>query len=402
MKTILSITLVTGLACTARSQGPLVPPGAPAPSMKTLTQIEPRTDVLRLAGDATAQYVISSPGSYYLTAEIASVSNPVAIRIIASHVTLDLGGFRIHGDSASSRTGVQLSGHLENVRIHNGILSTFENLITIASGSPGAHSVSGAVVEAIQGSGFNGSGIDLGSAATNRVENCVLEGGLSGIRAGSIVNCHVATSVSNAIAISAYSRVSQSSGIATGTGSVGISAVDCEVSHAKGQGTSAGLIGGNVVNSRGISTLGIGIDATGNVCQSEGSSIDETGIFSEANISDSTGLAGQGFGLWAGGNVTNSTGMVEADGIGIRSLGSVSNSTGDGVQAWGILAEGTVSHSTGSSRDDVLGFVGVGIGARIIHHSHGEADGGTGLQATLAVGSTSTGADIIDNRYLMP
>ncbi|MCU0749329.1 MAG: hypothetical protein MUF13_07265 [Akkermansiaceae bacterium] len=402
MKTIVSIALVTGLACTAHAQGPLVPPGAPAPSMKTLTQIEPRTDVLRLAGDAGAQHVISSPGSYYLTGEISSVSTPVAIRITASHVTLDLGGFRIHGDSASNRTGIQLSGNLENVRIHNGILSTFQNLITVASGSPGANTVSGAVVESIQGSGFNGAGIHLGSTASNRVENCVLVGGLAGIHAGSIVNCHVATAIPSAIAISAYSRVSQSSGIATGTGSVGISAADCEVSHAKGQGTSAGLIGGNVANSRGISTLGIGIDATGNVSQSEGSSIDETGIFSEGSISDSIGRAGQGFGLWAGGNVANSTGIVEADGIGIRSLGSVSNSTGEGVQAWGILAEGTVSHSSGSSRDDVLGFVGVGIGAKIIHHSHGDADGGTGLQATLAVGSTSTGADIIDNRYLMP
>jgi hypothetical protein len=46
---------------TCSAQGSLTPPGAPAPAMKTLAQIEPRTPI------ASAPFTISAPGSYYLT-----------------------------------------------------------------------------------------------------------------------------------------------------------------------------------------------------------------------------------------------------------------------------------------------------------------------------------------------
>jgi len=35
------------------AQGVLSPPGAPAPTMKTLTQLEPRTDLATVSGDAS-------------------------------------------------------------------------------------------------------------------------------------------------------------------------------------------------------------------------------------------------------------------------------------------------------------------------------------------------------------
>ena len=56
------------------AQGSLTPPpGAPAPVMKTLDQVEPRTQVTQTTcpGNASAVHVISAPGSYYLTANVA-------------------------------------------------------------------------------------------------------------------------------------------------------------------------------------------------------------------------------------------------------------------------------------------------------------------------------------------
>ena len=43
------------------SAGPLTPPGPPAPTSKTLNEIEPRTPINSLP------FVIEEPGSYYLT-----------------------------------------------------------------------------------------------------------------------------------------------------------------------------------------------------------------------------------------------------------------------------------------------------------------------------------------------
>src|SRR6185295_16428367 len=85
--TLLFSTLNPQLS-TALAQGPLTPPGAPAPTMKTLDQVEARTLI------SSAPFTISQPGSYYLTANL-TVSSGNAITIAASGVTLDLNGFTI-------------------------------------------------------------------------------------------------------------------------------------------------------------------------------------------------------------------------------------------------------------------------------------------------------------------
>ena len=102
------------------AQGPLTPPGPPAALLKTLDQLEPRTDVLRLPGSATIAHIINRPGSYYLTANLAP-TNQHGIRILADDVTLDLNGFVLIG--ATNRTAIMGTNGLERVRIRNGILS---------------------------------------------------------------------------------------------------------------------------------------------------------------------------------------------------------------------------------------------------------------------------------------
>ena len=69
---MLTLSAIASLLALSRifAQGPLTPPGTPAPTMKTLDQVEARTDLNKLAGDATAVRVITSPGSYYLTANL--------------------------------------------------------------------------------------------------------------------------------------------------------------------------------------------------------------------------------------------------------------------------------------------------------------------------------------------
>ena len=66
------------------AQGLLTPPGAPAPTMKTLDQVEARTPI------SSAPFTISTSGSYYLTGNL-TVTSGTAITIAADQVTLDAG-----------------------------------------------------------------------------------------------------------------------------------------------------------------------------------------------------------------------------------------------------------------------------------------------------------------------
>src|SRR5260370_6407387 len=82
------------------AQGNLAPPGAPAPTMKSLDQIEARTPI------SSAPFTISAPGSYYLTKDL-SVTTGNGITISADNVTLDLNGFTI-SSTAASATGTAI------------------------------------------------------------------------------------------------------------------------------------------------------------------------------------------------------------------------------------------------------------------------------------------------------
>ena len=113
--------LVTVLMVNAGDLTP--PPGAPSPTMKTLDEIEARTPVQSLSGDANSLYIIDQPGSYYLTDNITGEAGKNGILITVGDVTLDLNGFALIGVS-SSYDGVILddgtTAKLTDVTVCNG------------------------------------------------------------------------------------------------------------------------------------------------------------------------------------------------------------------------------------------------------------------------------------------
>ena len=99
------------------AQGSLTPPGAPAPTMKTLDQIEPRTPISQLG-------LSIGSGSYYLTANLSLVfaqNGMSGLRITGNDVTIDLNGFELAG-LAGTDAGIFIGGGVSNVTIRNGTI----------------------------------------------------------------------------------------------------------------------------------------------------------------------------------------------------------------------------------------------------------------------------------------
>src|SRR5438067_13816044 len=98
LRTILLLVSALELVrVTALAQGSLTPPGAPAPTMKSLDQVEARTAIT----NTSSLVMISQPGSYYLTHNLI-VSSGNAIDITTNQVTLDLNGFTISSTPVSA------------------------------------------------------------------------------------------------------------------------------------------------------------------------------------------------------------------------------------------------------------------------------------------------------------
>ena len=136
---LLALSTLNSQLSTAFAQGSLTPPGQPAPTMKTADQIysklDPRTIVnsANTPGNSGNLFIISQPGSYYLTTNL-TVSSGTGIAIHANNVTLDLNGFALKGMSGSFY-GITIQDPITNITVLNGTISGFLDA-GIYDGSP--------------------------------------------------------------------------------------------------------------------------------------------------------------------------------------------------------------------------------------------------------------------------
>lgn len=114
--------------------GSLTPPGAPAPTMKTLDEVEARIPIHK----EDLPLTISHPGSYFLAENIHFVGNSLGIHITTSSVSIDLNGFTLKGSGAPTGqiryTAIESDTDTTGIVIRNGsIVDWTNNGITLHS-----------------------------------------------------------------------------------------------------------------------------------------------------------------------------------------------------------------------------------------------------------------------------
>lgn len=114
------------------AQGSLTPPSAPAPTMRTLDEIDESIQSLEAWIDITTlpvtnySYIISEPGKYALMTNL--IQNPFSIDIVSSNVWLDLNGHLMQSPSGGG-FGIDIATNMSNVTILNGTLHQYERAI---------------------------------------------------------------------------------------------------------------------------------------------------------------------------------------------------------------------------------------------------------------------------------
>jgi parallel beta-helix repeat protein len=305
--------LLVAIGASISIGGPLNPPPGPiTPTYKTLTEIEPRTAInaANTPGNGTAMFMITQPGSYYLTADLIGDDAKNGLVIATDNVTVDLNGFQVVGTSESLKGICVTALNSRLVCIRNGTVRgwTEDGVCTV--------NVSGSVLEQLRVWNNGGNGIEAGPAAI--VKGCTAQqNGEAGIAVGN-----------NGMLSECTAQENQGAGIDLGNGSVMtactsghnagpgvVSATGCTLSASTARSNGADgfqLLYGCTVNGcsasfnalDGFSAVGSGVSIRG--CTAEANTRDGIRALSDCVIAE---------------NSCDSNGYSAGDGAGIHTLG---------------------------------------------------------------------------------
>ena len=298
------------------AQGALTPPGAPAPTMKTLAQVEPRTPI------SSAPFTVSNAGSYYLTTNLTGVSGSSGISINASDVTLDLAGFALIG-VPGSLNGISVSITRTNVTVGNGTVrgwsgdgvfvnyayrTTLRGLRAYANGGRGIVSGTDSLVNDCTAINNGGDGISIAGGSV--IRNCVAAGnGGIGIYTASlsvIIHCTAIGNTNSGIDSDGSGSVSGCTADRNGAHGIYLwsagDVTDCVAEGNSNNGivvnSKCRVMGNTCIGNGAGAGSGAGITVTGNGCRIEdnnltandwGLRVDASGNFIVKNSASANG-----------------------------------------------------------------------------------------------------------------
>jgi parallel beta-helix repeat protein len=239
----LSVVLILGAAGGRAWGGDLNPPVGPVgPTMKTLTEVEPRivVNATNTPGDFNCVFKITQSGSYYLAGNVTSVGGKSGIKIEADNVTLDLNGYAVLGDgSAAKGITIDLAGAGRNLALLNGTIRGWGLAGVEVSFAENAR------LDGLRASNNGFNGLTAGQNAL--VTNCTaLENDGNGIvvaNRGSVIGCTAGFNGSNGIVTGLGSTISNCTSSSNDGDGIEVSS-DCRVvsntCYSNGNGASDG------------------------------------------------------------------------------------------------------------------------------------------------------------------
>lgn len=238
-----TIALLSAGAVPGALAGPLNPPAGPVASTPGP---EPRIAVnaTNTPGDSDATpslYKITQPGSYYLTGNLSGVSGKIGIEVAASHVTLDLSGFRLTGAPAlGSLAGINVNTGFVDVVIRNGSVDFWRGCIIVAATNAELHDLRCT----------NGDGSNIAVGAQSLLVNCISNGGsINCFSTGdscALINCKATNyGVGTGFRLGPRNQATNCSVSANSTGF--LTDIDCLLTacSAAGNGLAGGIVLGN-------------------------------------------------------------------------------------------------------------------------------------------------------------
>lgn len=342
------------------AQGSLTPPGAPAVSMKTLSQVEPRIPIDTVASAGTGRYGITAPGSYYLTSDISRGASACVIEIQASNVTIDLNGFRIVETTGPSPIiRIERAAQRSNIVIKNGTVEAPALTFIALTGSTNFVNnltVLDVKIRSTDGAGTIGNLSNMLAPRFERVQITNCNGPLILLAAGSEASGTIKDCSSQNGALTPF------------TGNLTVfqadSVINCTVNGAQASGNATGIAGNSI---RGCTVINVGTSAAGQSIGINATNVIDCNVRTVGSASTGTGTAGI-------------VGMV-VRGCFVSSLGS-SGSTGNvtGIGASSLVEDCMVTSLNGAATI-------TGINATVANR----CTANTVTQAAAAAGLTATG-----------
>ena len=383
-------------------QGSLTPPAAPAETMKSLDQIRSTGTPLNQTtapGDASYHFIISAPGSYFLTGNLDLTTTLNGIRVTADNVTIDLNGFQVGRASAGGGTAIQCDA--ANCQISNGTItgvndavfapngpSVLTNLtVTNTAGGTAVFVVKSSVVSFCRFSA-NTNTVAILNASDSTVHHCIVANNLTQAEAikaqgGTVRDCDVLNNGDNSHELGAGIRADR--------------VIDCTVTgNTMRYGISTPSFVNRCVVTKNFSKA---TDSAGIYCHSDDAVVANCNVSININSTPTAdGHSGAGVRVTAGfygGSITGCT--IDAntgDGITVVDRSLISGNMLDGNGGAGIHAEGSSNRIEGNNITNNAPGIRVDAAANLIisNSARGNTGGNYNILAGNRIGEIITPA----------